>query len=124
MTIYQLIKRARRYNNAIDSLLESHEGEGRKSNVYWHCVPKLYGEYLTAQYAMDYLANCKEDGESYIDSIDGYCYFITEEIDNAIDALKEIHAPDDFRHMKENLAGTQALLEYLQVIDKYWSGIL
>lgn len=124
MTIYQLIKRARMYNNAIDRLLESHEGEGRKSAVYWHCVPKLYGEYLTAQYAIDYLINGKEDGESYIDSIDGYIYFIREEIDDAIDTLKEIHAPDDFRHMEENLAGTQVLLEYLQIIDKYWEGIL
>lgn len=124
MTIYQLIKRARMYNNAIDSLLESHEGEGRKSEVYWHCVPKLYGEYLTPEYAVNYLTECKEDGESYFDSIDNYIYMIREELDEAIDFLKEIHAPDDFKHMKENLAGTQALLEYLQVMNEYWKGIL
>ena len=123
-TIFSLMKTAKEYNKAVDDVLLSHEGDGRKSAIYWHCVPKLYGDYLFPKSAVNYLADCKEDGQSYSDSVENYAYSIREELDEIISTLKEIHAPYDFKHMEENLAGTQALLEYLQVIDKYWHDLL
>lgn len=122
-TIYQIIKTGRKYNQAIDNLLSEHD-VGKESTVYWACVPKLYSDYLSPCYAVECIADWKADGESYKDIIDDYCYFIRQELDEIIDALRGTYELVNFQHMETNLLGTQVAFDYLKIINDYWKDLL
>lgn len=115
-TICQLLKRAKEYNEAIDKVLKKHED----STIYWSYIPKLYGDFFTVEHAKNFLTDRRAEGESYDDAVSNYYYFVSEEVNEIIDNLKEAHAPEDLAHMEENIEGAQALLEYLRIINDFW----
>lgn len=122
-TIFQLIKTAREYNQAIDNILAVHD-VGKESTVYWAYVPKLYSHYLSPSYAIECIADWKEGGETYQNIIDDYCYFIQQELDEIIDGLRIAHELTDFAHMQANLIGLQVACDYMQLIQQYWKDLL
>lgn len=123
ITIFQIIKTAQAYNQAIDNLLAEHD-VGKESTVYWAYVPKLYCDYISPSYAKDCLEEWKADGESYKDIVADYCYFIQQELDEIIDGLRLAHELDDFQHMRANLIGTQVVFDYLTIINDCWKDLL
>lgn len=120
-TIYNIVKTAREYNKAVDEILREHENKG---TIYSAYIPKLYDRHFEVENAIQYIKDCMNEGERYDVAADNYAYFCREVIDEIIDNLKEVHAPEDLARMEENIEGAQALLEYLQVIDKYWRDLL
>lgn len=120
-TIYNIIKTAREYNQAIDDILAKHEGQGTIYSVY---IPKLYDDYFGASRAIEYLRDRLSMHEEYEEAVDNYIYFCREYIDEIIAGLRDAHELIDFRHMEENLMGTQVCFEYLEVIQKFWKDVL
>lgn len=120
-TIYNIVKTAREYNKAVDEILREHENKG---TIYSAYIPKLYDRHFEVENAIQYIKDCMSEGERYDVMADNYAYFCHEVVDEIIDNLKEVHAPEDLEHMEENIEGARALLEYLQVIDKYWHDLL
>lgn len=121
-TIFQIIKTAREYNQAIDNILMAHE-VGEESTVYRAYVPKLYCDYISPSYAKDCIEAWKADGESYKDIVSDYCYFIRQELDEILDGLRVAHEMTDFEHMQANLTGLQVAFDYLELIDQYWTDL-
>lgn len=117
-SIYNIVKTVREYNKAVDNVLREHEGKGTIYNAY---IPKIYDRHFDAENAIQYLKDCKSEGERYDVAADNYAYFCREAVDEIIDNLKEVHAPEDLTHMEENIEGAQALLEYLRIINNFWS---
>lgn len=120
-SIFKIIVTAREYNKAIDAILKEHEGEG---TIYSAFIPKVYDEYFTAHRAIEYLKDYMSERVKYEETVDNYAYFCREYIDEIIDGLRDAHELIDFQHMEENLMGTQVCFEYLEVIQKFWKGVL
>lgn len=120
-SIYQIIKTAREYNKAVDDIINEHEGEG---TIYSAYIPKLYSDYFSADRAIEYLKDRMSMQEKYEEAVDNYAYFCREYIDEIIVGLRDAHELYDFKHMEENIIGTQACFDYLEVIQKFWKDVL
>lgn len=120
-TIFKIIVTAREYNKAIDTIIREHEG---KDTIYSAYIPKVYDDYFTADRAIEYLKDCMDEREKYEEAVDNYIYFCHEYIDEIITGLRDAHELTDFRHMEENLEGTEACFQYLEIINKYWKDLL
>lgn len=120
-SIYQIIRTAREYNKAVDDIINEHEGEG---TIYSAYIPKLYSDYFSADRAIEYLKDRMNMQEKYEEAVDNYAYFCREYIDEIIVGLRYAHELYDFKHMEENIMGTQACFEYLETINKYWKNVL
>ena len=121
MTIYNIIKTAREYNKAVDAIINKHEGEG---TIYTAYIPKVYDDYFSPSRAIEYLKDRMSMREKYEEAVDNYSYFCRECIEEIITGLRDAYELVDFAHMKENLMGTQACFDYLEIINRYWKDVL
>lgn len=112
-TIYQTIRTAQKYNQRINEIVYEHRDDG---SIYWCFIPVILDDCIAPEYAKTFLMDC----QNYDEAVDNYRYFLRQQINEIIASLTEVHAPEDLGHMNENIAGTKALLEYLQVIDEFW----
>lgn len=120
-SIFQIVKTAREYNEAIDAIIREHEDKG---TIYSAYIPKLYSDYFSADRAIEYLKDRMSMQEKYEEAVDNYAYFCRECIEEIIVGLRDAHELTDFAHMEENLEGTKVCFQYLEIINKYWKNLL
>ena len=120
-SIFQIVKTAREYNEAIDAIIREHEDKG---TIYSAYIPKVYDRHFNAENAIQYIKDCMSEGERYDVMADNYAYFCREAVDEIIDGLRDAHKLSDFQHMEENLEGLRAAYDYMEVIEKYWKNLL